>query len=514
MPSSTSRPPSPALARLLLALAAAALVAALVTGLGWWRAAHRPVTPEDLSRDQRQQLVTELMEVAAGVHEATWYNPEIGYTLRRAAEVEAWNSTFRTNELGYRTGTPDKAPGTFRVLFVGDSWTFGMGVDEAESFPRVFEELAERHAGLEQPVEAWTLALPGYNTLNQLAALWFFFDRLAPDAVVLVPSSNDNHSLSSVLPNGSLFANGQQPDAFGDPHHVSYPLTYVASHRYRERWRRALGEIAATEARLEELGVPCQLFFLARWKPSVAHHWVRQAGLQAPYQVVPVGLTQTVWTNARPLGHGTVEANQVYAHFVYQGVAENLGWPALPPEALEAPELSSRARQALQDKTPPLHRGPPQGGDWERRAEEILHEQTASFVPTLFVAGEGARRQSAGPLGSSDGSMGRGTTVLLRRPPGVERLEIEVQALAEVRAVLPLELSVRIPAPESPSATTVVVPRPSGGEQPAPLRFEVPLPPEIPAGDALDVVFEASRVAAAEDLLAPRSVRILRIVPR
>ena len=156
----------------------------------------------------------------------------MGYTLAPNAQVRAWRDSFVTNELGYRTGPVVKEPGTFRVLFVGDSWTFGMGVTETESYPKVFERLAASHAGLERKVEAWSLALPGYNTLNELAALWFYFDRLEPDLVVVSPTRNDNHSTRVVLPGGSLASELAEPDLFGEPHTITYRSPSVASHRF------------------------------------------------------------------------------------------------------------------------------------------------------------------------------------------------------------------------------------------------------------------------------------------
>ena len=53
---------------------------------------------------------------------------------------------FTTNDLGFRTHPTEKPPGTRRLLVVGDSWTFGPGVDESETFTRRLEGLLAEHA--------------------------------------------------------------------------------------------------------------------------------------------------------------------------------------------------------------------------------------------------------------------------------------------------------------------------------------------------------------------------------
>lgn len=119
----------------LLSALTTALLLAVAAGIGWYRAASRPVVIEELSAAQREELVEDALMRAPGVHERAWFAPEIGYTLRRRARIEAWNDEFRSNDLGYRTRPVAKPAGTYRVLFVGDSWTYGMGIREEESFP-------------------------------------------------------------------------------------------------------------------------------------------------------------------------------------------------------------------------------------------------------------------------------------------------------------------------------------------------------------------------------------------
>lgn len=140
------------------------------------------------------------------------------------------------------------------MVFVGDSWTFGLGVSQAEAFPRQLEGLARRHGA--HNVEAWSLALPGYNLLNQVAALETFADLLQPDAVVVCLTINDINSSQAVLANGSLGRAGQLTDDFGSPVALELRSRIFDSHLFIQRWRRVMSELARAERRFERRGVP------------------------------------------------------------------------------------------------------------------------------------------------------------------------------------------------------------------------------------------------------------------
>lgn len=95
------------------------------------------------------------------------------------------------NGFGYRDAerSPQPAPGTVRVLALGDSVTFGMGVAQDETFPRQTERLLSAARG--GPVEVLNLGMPGYNTLHQLAQLRELGLGLQPKVVVVGFLYND-----------------------------------------------------------------------------------------------------------------------------------------------------------------------------------------------------------------------------------------------------------------------------------------------------------------------------------
>ena len=127
-----------------------------------------------------------------------------GLFLKVASEVE-WSG--RPSSRGMFAGVPvafnslglrdrersmQRTPGTKRILMLGDSMTFGMGVAEEETFPRVTEGLlnASQTRG-QAPVEILNFSLPGYNTLHELAQLKELGLAFHPDVVVVGFFYND-----------------------------------------------------------------------------------------------------------------------------------------------------------------------------------------------------------------------------------------------------------------------------------------------------------------------------------
>lgn len=104
---------------------------------------------------------------------------------------------YRINADGFRGEdfSPDKD--RKRVLFLGDSYTFGWAVEQdevlSESVRRV---LAEPPYNLD--IQAYNVGVPGYNTFQEYHLLNQVLDRYAPDLVVLGYVLNDAEPQHSV----------------------------------------------------------------------------------------------------------------------------------------------------------------------------------------------------------------------------------------------------------------------------------------------------------------------------
>jgi hypothetical protein len=485
---------SPRLTRAFAALASAGFATALVCAWGWYRAARERTDLSSLSPEERQELTREMLAVSPGAFVQALFEPAVGYTLRPKGKITAWGDTFQANEIGYRTGPlPGRRGGrkAFRIVFLGDSWTFGMGVREPESFPARVAELANRLGAADgRTVEAFNLGLPGYNTLNEIAALDFFWDRLRPDAVVICPTANDADSTANVLPNGSLTLMGIERDGFGSDHPLVFPRL-ADSFEFRSRWRRDFDAIHSLEERLRVRGVPLLVYFAATWDEPFAHALVQGSGVTSPYVITPRRLASPRWRNPPPFFHGTPEANRLYAHMVYRGLAGILGWPAPPlPEE--------------KDAQVPVHRHPPAGA--VDAARELLAKETAK-IPESYVPGRPVPFQCTGPMDCRTGLAGKATTILVRRRPGATAVEVTLRRLPNAPSILPLPVRVSIPWESNGTEARAVLTE--GG--PDPLIVSIPIPPGVPAGAALDVTIRAARVVSAPAVVAPRSLFIAGI---
>lgn len=83
-----------------------------------------------------------------------------------------------------------KPAGTSRILVLGDSFTWGVGLDVGETIPKQLED-ALRAGWPGQKVEVINAALPGSNTVDQLLLLEDRALTYDPDMVVLIYNLND-----------------------------------------------------------------------------------------------------------------------------------------------------------------------------------------------------------------------------------------------------------------------------------------------------------------------------------
>jgi lysophospholipase L1-like esterase len=119
-------------------------------------------------------------------------DPELGFSLEpNVAMVMSFEEAkdhayhLRTNALGLRDDRAlvPKAPGTLRVLALGDSMTYGLGVEREEAFPALLEEKLAKKLG--RPVEVVNAAVPCWGQWEETAFLERRARALEPDFVLL-----------------------------------------------------------------------------------------------------------------------------------------------------------------------------------------------------------------------------------------------------------------------------------------------------------------------------------------
>src|SRR5262245_17512129 len=88
--------------------------------------------------------------------------------------------------LGFRDSRQyalEKSPGTFRILVLGDSVTFGHGATYETTYPYLVEQRL-RTWRPDVNWQVWNLGVPGYNTRQELSYLQEVGPAYKPDLVV------------------------------------------------------------------------------------------------------------------------------------------------------------------------------------------------------------------------------------------------------------------------------------------------------------------------------------------
>jgi hypothetical protein len=99
----------------------------------------------------------------------------------------------RTNAAGFRGGAlPGPKPaGVYRIVALGDSFTFGFGVRERQAWPARLAEQLNRRLGAEPRVEVVNLGVPGAGPRDYLWHLAHTGLALDPDLVLVGIFAND-----------------------------------------------------------------------------------------------------------------------------------------------------------------------------------------------------------------------------------------------------------------------------------------------------------------------------------
>lgn len=125
----------------------------------------------------------------------------IGYRFPPHLDGEFWGAQVTLNSLGMRDReVPRPRPGDeYRILMLGDSWTFGLGVGNEDTIPRQLEDQLNEHAEDGRRYRTLNTGIPSYNTEQELISLQQLGLGLDPQAVVLMFASNDIESKTWVL---------------------------------------------------------------------------------------------------------------------------------------------------------------------------------------------------------------------------------------------------------------------------------------------------------------------------
>lgn len=114
----------------------------------------------------------------------------LGYRLPANMDGRYWGTTVRTNSLGMRDRElGPKQDGEHRVMLLGDSVIFSLGVEYEDSIPAHLER--RLNAGGGSRYRVLNMGVPSYNTEQELIQLETLGPGLQPDAVMLMFVPND-----------------------------------------------------------------------------------------------------------------------------------------------------------------------------------------------------------------------------------------------------------------------------------------------------------------------------------
>lgn len=176
----------------------------------------------------------------------------------------------------------EKDPGSFRIVVLGDSYTFGQGVKRDETFPKKLEKLLNSMNG-QIKFEVINLGFCGLNTVGELEILaerginpitWqpdYKYRGLAykPDLILLEFTSNDSTSGRAM----------EQIKQFDDKWRTGEVVIRVNSGTYSLPIPESIDKLLTKNSRF-------YLFFLSRYNQIVAKLGMREGGDSAILSVL------------------------------------------------------------------------------------------------------------------------------------------------------------------------------------------------------------------------------------
>jgi hypothetical protein len=161
---------------------------------------------------------------------------------------------MRINGDGFRSTrefTKPKPPGTFRVVALGESSTFGLANDDQNTYPAMLEaRLRARLPG--KTVEVFNLGIPHFRSNNILAVARTELPALQPDIVTLYSGYNNSMVLRSYAKPGVLY---RAKDWL-----KYHSVTYRALHPYAATaYQKVSKKLKRDVVGLPHLGLPVEL---------------------------------------------------------------------------------------------------------------------------------------------------------------------------------------------------------------------------------------------------------------
>ena len=131
-------------------------------------------------------------------------DPDVGKRMRPGWTGDEFEAPVAINSKGLRNPEVpyEKPANTYRILALGDSWTFGFRMNEPDAYPRQLERLLQADAasrGDTRKIEVINTGVVGYSTDQEAAYLAVEGWKYQPDLVLLnyYPVNDTHNKLAS-----------------------------------------------------------------------------------------------------------------------------------------------------------------------------------------------------------------------------------------------------------------------------------------------------------------------------
>jgi len=220
------------LGRLLLTFMGVVLGCAISTGL---LMAWHSVRPEarSISESDYSALREKLDENPEAIY---MFDPDVSYRLKPDFVGHRSRSRHRhaTNSVGLVGEEIDHRPEVTKVLFLGDSVTFGDGIPEPLPAASSFVSRIQEDAG--PSCQMMNAGVPGWSTHQQLAFFDKYLDGIDWSAVVLVVCLNDLVRFEWVYGDETGFKMSEEMSGVGGLHELNGTVKGVRLERIRSRF--------------------------------------------------------------------------------------------------------------------------------------------------------------------------------------------------------------------------------------------------------------------------------------